>query len=282
MSATVTTSTFFNDLNINMEPNRIHVRNRLVQANAISQWVSDVNDAIAVLTKLNSNFSNWWTAPTQTNDYTWSITPPGSTTIISFSPTSGSRSGAVTAAPWNKYSAEESALSSWRIGVTQYGVLMSQTISQLPSGSDALENKNIVMYFTVLQNIFNPNDKIPAMFYAMYQYGGPLTDLTTENNTRVYFIEYGNTEPETVSEQFFISQRYPQLYPVLTNMCCKNKPYFAPYLYIKETNSNDCYGKILLEDTVFLAGSFYCLAAGSLQDVEYIQTQWQNSQNNNS
>jgi hypothetical protein len=120
------------------------------------------------------------------------------------------------------------------------------------------------------------------MFYAMYQRGGALTDLTTDNNAKVYLIEYGNTEPETVSEQFFISQRYPQLYPVLTNMCCKNQPYFAPYLYIKETNSNDCYGKILLEDTVFLAGSFYCLAAGSLQDVESIQTQWRNSQNNNS
>lgn len=284
MSATVTTSTFFNDLNINMEPNRIHYRHRLTQDVAKPQWESDITDVITVLEKLHSGFNRWWDTTPDGDNAIWTIKPPGSKTTITFSPTSGDRTtdqNGTTAKPWNKYSSDPTALSSWRIGVTQYGVLMSQTISQLPNETNILENKNIVIYFTVLQNIFNPNDKIPAMFYAMYQSGGALTDLDTQNNAQKRFlIEYGNTEPESVDLSFFNSQRYPQLYPVLTNMCCKDQLYFAPYLYIKETNSNDCYGKILLEETVFLAGSFYCLAAGSREDVDYIQTNWRNRQNN--
>lgn len=287
-------STILDNLTINMEPNRIHYRKRLTQNAAQAQWCSDITDAKTVLNALNSGFANWWTLPDSNNNYTWTINPPGSSTEIKFSPISGTRSSeSVAAYPNNIYDSTSSALSSWIIGVTQYGVVMSQTISQAASASNQyiLNNRNILYYFTVLRNIFNQNDQIPALFYSMntssigVQNGTGCnitrTDLADNDNSYEWFVEYGGTEPETINSEYYKVQRFPALYPVLTNMCCKNQPYFAPYLYIKETNSNDCYGKILLDDTVFLAGSFYALAAGSLSSVEAIKTTWINHQSGN-
>lgn len=148
----------------------------------------------------------------------------------------------------------------WSIGLTQYGAILTCPI--VGTGSSLrVENTTQNCFITVLRDVADESDITPAIF--CFSHSVNLSDTDSGfSNYPFYLISNATQEVEELPGNYFRSCATPATIPVLTPMSSKSTLYYAPHLYVKETNSSDCYGHIRLEDTYFLAGSAMCLETG--------------------
>lgn len=148
----------------------------------------------------------------------------------------------------------------WSIGLTQYGAILTCPI--VATGSSLrVENTTQNCFITVLRDVADESDITPAIFCFSHSVNLPDTD-SSFSNYPFYLISNATQEVEELPGNYFRSCVTPATIPVLTPMSSKSTLHYAPHLYVKETNSSDCYGHIRLEDTYFLAGSAMCLETG--------------------
>ena len=148
----------------------------------------------------------------------------------------------------------------WSIGLTQYGAILTCPI--VATGSSLrVENTTQNCFITALRDVADESDITPAIFCFSHSVNLPDTD-SSFSYYHFYLISNATQEVEELPGSYFRSCVTPATIPVLTPMSSKSTLYYAPHLYVKETNSSDCYGHIRLEDTYFLAGSAMCLETG--------------------
>lgn len=148
----------------------------------------------------------------------------------------------------------------WSIGLTQYGAILTCPIVGY-FGTLSVGNTTQNCFITVLRDVADESDITPAIF--CYSNSTNLPDTNSSfSNSPFYLISNATQEVEELPGNYFRSCITPATIPVLTPMSSKSTLYYAPHLYVKETNSSDCYGHIRLEDTYFLAGSAMCLETG--------------------
>lgn len=150
----------------------------------------------------------------------------------------------------------------WGIGLTDYGAVL--TLPILSNDTTTLSPASIDCYIFSMQNVLDKNKKTWAVLVNM---GEPPVD---ETNSSFYgtsalptmcLLSGEHTEVEHLPIEYLTSMQHYGTMPVLTNVCSKTTPYYAPHLYIKETAHENCFGHIKIDDTYFLAGAGFCLEA---------------------
>ena len=150
----------------------------------------------------------------------------------------------------------------WGIGLTDYGAVL--TLPILSNDTTTLSPASIDCYIFSMQNVLDKDKKTWAVLVNM---GEPPVD---ETNSSFYgtsalptmcLLSGEHTEVEHLPIEYLTSMQHTGTMPVLTNVCSKTTPYYAPHLYIKETAHENCFGHIKIDDTYFLAGAGFCLEA---------------------
>ena len=150
----------------------------------------------------------------------------------------------------------------WGIGLTDYGAVL--TLPILSNDTTTLSPASIDCYIFSMQNVLDKDKKTWAVLVNM---GEPPVD---ETNSSFYgtsalptmcLLSGEHTEVEHLPIEYLTSMQHYGTMPVLTNVCSKTTPYYAPHLYIKETAHENCFGHIKIDDTYFLAGAGFCLEA---------------------
>ena len=164
--------------------------------------------------------------------------------------------------------------------------------------------KDPAVFFTELRSIENPNYSELGMFVPLRKLRD--TDYPNEsqyNNHTLTFDRGWSSDAAVTIKQEYVTTSYSnklrtdfgglclypslkdasipyELYPwtlfyqqqalsstgLLTNMVTTNPPFYAPYLYLKETNTENLYGKVKFNDEEFIAAS--CWAAKITHDEE--------------
>lgn len=164
--------------------------------------------------------------------------------------------------------------------------------------------KDPAVFFTELRSIENLNYSELGMFVPLRKLRD--TDYPNEslynNHTETFYRNIGGSVTEAIKQEYVATSYsdkvrtdfgglclYPslknasvpyELYPwtlfyqqqalsstgLLTNMVTTSPPFYAPYLYLKETNTENLYGKVKFNDEEFIAAS--CWAAKITHDEE--------------
>lgn len=157
---------------------------------------------------------------------------------------------------------------SWAIGLTKYGAVLSLPSRSENSNSTYCSLQSLQCFFTYMRDIEEDSIRTPAIF--LWREDNEIGDTSSIENSTAYSIFYQNelSEPtvDALSYRYFAPCTTLATIPVLTPICSKTSMFYAPHLYIKETNSAGCYGHIRLEDTYFLAGCGLCLETGERRE----------------
>lgn len=150
----------------------------------------------------------------------------------------------------------------WGISLTGYGAILTMPFLTLTSIS-SLSPSTADCFLFQMRDALDEKKETGAIL--MNAAAGPVDETTAEymgltSETSMNFLTSGeHTQLERLPTEYFTSLADRGVVPVLTNMCSKQTPYYAPHLYIKETANEDCFGHIKIEDAYFMAGAGFCL-----------------------
>jgi hypothetical protein len=155
------------------------------------------------------------------------------------------------------------SLGSWCGKASTYGATISPIFGIDGSDIYDITPADCCFYFTTIKDFYS-EETSPAIFFPY------ATNLSDQNSIRDFnenfyncVISLKHPSIEFINSQFFQAQKRACSEKaeriVLTPFLCKDIPYYAPHLFLKEINNKIAYGDLHIGNKFFFAGSFYAI-----------------------